>query len=368
MKFKDIIGQEFITAYLKKVWKTGRLPHAFLFSGQNGVGKTAAARTLAMLKFCCNPDSERCEPCGTCRDCTAVLEGTHPDMCQLLTDENMHSIQIGKPEDIPPQDPYRLTYPATVREVLYSLEKKSSAGKFLLLDHSEKLTVPAANALLKSIEEPSQNTLYVLTTVDAESNLPTIVSRCHVLRFRNIPVRMISEFLQKNSGVKPETADRIACISQGSLTRASDIINKNILPVREWVRNRMEHITEWDTFALSEEIREIAPGMVVGFAGDGHPGKKSSTKAPLREGLQQIFEMMLEYLRDVSVADEKPPFFYFNRIEDPEDGTGFEAVASAQEDIIHAYSAIGQNVNPLMVVDNLLFSLKSRFTDNRIML
>jgi len=108
-------------------------------------------------------------------------------------------------------------------------------------------------------------------------------------------------------------------------------------------------------------MRELAPGLVLGFDEDGNPEGKALTKTPLREGLQQILEMMLEYLRDVSVADDNPPFCYF---EGSKNSSDHESIAAAQEDIIQAYSAIGQNVNPVMVIDNMLSSVKSRFINS----
>ena len=125
----------------------------------------------------------------------------------------------------------------------------------------------------------------------------------------------------------------------------------------------MAHIEEWDTFALSEEMRGCAPGLVLGFDEDGNPEGKASTKTPLREGLQHILEMMLEYLRDVSVAGDNPPFCYFDGAKDSSD---HESVAAAQEDIVQAYSAIGQNVNPVMVIDNMLSNVKSHFINKKV--
>ena len=368
MSFSNIIGQEFVIAYLRKVWKTGRLPHAFLFAGSNGVGKTTTARALAMLKYCSTPNRETSEPCTVCEDCIAVEKGEHPDMCQLLAGDSVNAIKIGDAADIPPSDPYVLSYPRTVREVLYSLHRKPVRGKgrFLLLQHSEKLTVPAANALLKSIEEPSSRTLCVLTTSNAESNLPTIVSRCHVLRFRNIPAAMISEYLQESMNEDPVESDRIAVMSHGSLARAADICGKGVLHVRQWVRSRMENVGEWDVFALSEEMREIAPGMVIGFDGEGKPNGKTSSKGPLRQGLQQMLEMMLEYLRDVSVVRDNPPSLYFEELRSTCPETARESLISAQEHIEQAYSGLGRNVNPAMVIDNLLFSLKHVLTDTKV--
>jgi len=119
------------------------------------------------------------------------------------------------------------------------------------------------------------------------------------------------------------------------------------------------------TLALSEEIRELAPGLVLGFDEDGNPDGRPVNKTPLREGLQQILEMMLEYLRDMSVAGDDPPFSYFSGLNESAAETDQESIAAAQEDIIQAYSAIGQNVNPVMVIDNLLSSLKLRWINSK---
>jgi hypothetical protein len=174
---------------------------------------------------------------------------------------------------------------------------------------------------------------------------------------------MISEYLQKSRNADPAESDRVAAMSHGSLARASDILGKEVLHVRQWVRSRMESIGEWDVFALSEEMREIAPGMAVGFDGEGKPNGKSSSKGFLRQGLQQMLEMMLEYLRDVSVVGDNPPSLYFEELRSTCPETAHASVVSAQEHIVQAYSGLGRNVNPAMIIDNLLLSLKHIFTD-----
>ncbi len=372
MGFENIAGQDFAVTYLKRAWKNGRIPHAFLFAGRRGVGKTSTARLMAMLKFCENPDTAKVDPCGVCPGCRAVQAGDHPDFCQMLSDETEKEIRIGdKSKLIPPSDPQKLVYPEYMVELLYSLQRRSAMGKgkFVLIQNSEKMNASSSNSLLKSIEEPSEETQFILTTENLSANLPTIISRCHVIRFRDIAPETVENILARKENIPPEAARKAALLSHGSVTRAEEILEKNILPVRAWLCEEMGCISEWDVFAFSEKLRSLAPGMIFGFSRDGEalspPKGESRTQHPNRMGMKMLMEMMLEYLRDISVqrsGQEGILRFYPDHVfNETEMNYSDEHIAAAQDDILNSCYSIERNVNIEMVVDNLLTKLQTRF-------
>jgi DNA polymerase III delta' subunit len=148
----------------RRLVANGRLAHAYLLVGPRGSGKTQIALSVAQLVNC---ENETSTPCGECASCRKIVSGNHPDV-HVLGDDAMESIKI---EDIR----FLLS-----RAHLMAYEAKT---KVFILRHSELMTLEAANALLKVLEEPAANTLMILTTSVPEANLDTIKSRCHIVKF-----------------------------------------------------------------------------------------------------------------------------------------------------------------------------------------
>jgi DNA polymerase-3 subunit gamma/tau len=164
--FGDLAGQEPAARTLRNAVKTGRIAHAYLFCGPRGVGKTSAARILAKAVNC--PNVRDGEPCGVCDTCRSIQDGRAIDVIELDAASNRGIEQI---RDI--RDKVGLA-PASLRFKLY------------ILDEAHMLTTEAANALLKTLEEPPPHAVFVLVTTDAQRLPETIVSRCQRLDFRRI--------------------------------------------------------------------------------------------------------------------------------------------------------------------------------------
>lgn len=369
--FSSIRSQEFPLQYLRNAWNNERMPHAFLFAGTPGVGKTMTARALAMMKFCAQPDTPQFEPCMQCSDCRSIIAGEHPDMVQMLHDPDEAFIKIGKPQDLPPSDPVRLNYPVLMVELLYTMQRTPSRGKgrFVLIQNAEKMNATSGNALLKAIEEPAPGSMFILTTTNLEGIISTIRSRCHIIRFNDIPAADIAELLQEDPGCSPEEAQTASRFAGGSITQAREMIARNVLPVRHWIAEIMGAIPGWDPFSLSAMLRKKAPGMVFGFDENGDPISppgSGRTQHPQRQGLQKLFEMMLEYLRDCSLIKQElraPVWYYDTAMQlQPDQLPSADAIDAAQEELVHAGQAVSRNVAMEMVVDNLLQRIHQLFT------
>jgi DNA polymerase III subunit delta' len=192
-----------------RLFANHRLAHAYLLVGPQDSGKTQTALCLAQLVNC---ENEAIKPCGECDACRKISSGNHPDVHVLGNDE-MDSIKI---EDI------RFLLG---RAHLMAFEAKT---KVFIIRNIELMTPDAANALLKTLEEPAANTLMVLTTSVPEANLDTVKSRCHIVKFFPSSVNRIAAFLT-DEGIKNEEARFLAVYSEGCLGKTRKLIKQEII-------------------------------------------------------------------------------------------------------------------------------------------
>jgi DNA polymerase III subunit delta' len=195
--FAELSGQEMAMSYLRRSVHRGRLAHALLFTGPEGVGKRTAARALAQALNC--PDVKEGEACGVCLSCRKIAAGAHPDV-RLITAEEQH-LKIEQIREQLQQD-----------AVLLPLEGRS---KVYILDPAEALTPGAANSLLKVLEEPPAAVTLVLITSQPFALLDTIRSRCQEVRFRPLTADRLAEWLQTRLSCPPDTAHALARLAAG---------------------------------------------------------------------------------------------------------------------------------------------------------
>ena len=195
----DIVGHDWAVRLLRRAVEEGTLSHAYLFTGPPGVGKETLARALARALLC-EADSGR--PCGSCRACRLVDAGTHPDLHVVRPESAGGRLTIGQVRELARQ---------------LALTPSMGRGRVAILDGFDRATPSAANALLKTLEEPPAYVVLVLLAPDAETLLPTIVSRCQVAPLRPLPLRRVREALETRWGVEPERADVLAHLCGGRL-------------------------------------------------------------------------------------------------------------------------------------------------------
>ncbi len=177
-QFKDVVGQEGITTALRNSILKGKIPHALLFSGVRGVGKTTTARIFAKAINCQNLQKDG-EPCNECTSCLEILSG---DSLNVIEIDGASSRGIENIRDIK-------------NNVMYS----PIGGKYrvYIIDEVHMLTNEASNALLKTLEEPPPHVIFILATTETNKILPTIKSRCQHYRFKKLHNRIIVEQLKK---------------------------------------------------------------------------------------------------------------------------------------------------------------------------
>jgi len=212
--FSRIIGQETAITFLKRVMSRGNIPHAFLFTGISGVGKTTTALAFCQAINCLEPVNG--EGCGRCRVCRQMTGGNFPDLAFLEPDGQNIKIE-------------------QIRELNRSIGFKPVAGNYrvAIINRAELMTLEAANSFLKTLEEPPPGNIIILKVKEPLDLLPTIVSRCQKIPFRPLPYAVIKEYLINEMGMEEENASLIAGISGGSLGMAVQASDSDYLDERQ---------------------------------------------------------------------------------------------------------------------------------------
>ena len=206
-QFKDILGQEPIKEHLIKAMEQEHTSHAYILSGEPGMGKKMMAKTFAMAMECENRRGG--EPCGLCHSCRQFQSDNHPDVI-YVTHEKPGSIGV---DDI--------------REKLVDdiqIKPYSSPYKIYIVDEAEKMTVQAQNALLKTIEEPPGYGVIMLLTSNSDAFLPTVLSRCVTLSFRPLPDEVIRGYLTERLHIGKQQADVCTAFARGNLGKAISLV------------------------------------------------------------------------------------------------------------------------------------------------
>ncbi len=280
--FDELIGQEAIATTLRNAITTGRLAHAFLFTGTRGVGKTSSARILAKAINC--PACKDGQPCGECPTCLAIARGEDIDVIEIDGASNNGVDNI--------------------RDLRQSagITPSHSPYKIYIIDEVHMLSAGAFNALLKTLEEPPPHVKFIFATTDVHKVPPTILSRCQRYDFKNIPAARIADHLELICQAEKTPADaaalhRIAILASGSMRDALSLLDR-VLSLGA------DRITE----ALLDELLGKPPiAAVAGLAEaciTGHPGEAlEKSQAMLDAGMapEHILAELTALLRNLMV-------------------------------------------------------------------
>jgi len=245
--FAEVAGQEALIRTLKNAVSSGKFAHAYLFSGPRGTGKTTSGRLLAKAVNCASPKEG--EPCNECASCVAYMEGRAFDLIELDAASNRGIDEI-----------------RSLREKAnFAASGGPNAYKVYLIDEVHMLTEPAFNALLKTLEEPPANVIFVLATTEAHKVPATVVSRCQRFDFRRISLSAIVDRLsyiaaQEQIAWAPEALEVIARSATGSLRDAVNLMEQLVDSYGKTLT--LEHAQEGLGLVLDPRSAELAANAV----------------------------------------------------------------------------------------------------------
>ena len=244
------MGHEKAVALLAKSLEKDMLSHAYLFVGPPQVGKTTLAMNLAQGVNCLESPSDR--PCDECTQCRRIAARQHPDVQVIDLVSNASGTGIRREIGID-----------QVREVQHAATLKPYDGKYrvFIFQDASLLSSEASNALLKLLEEPPESVLFILLTSDAESILPTILSRCQWIGLNHLPISSIANELQQVFGIPPQEAIDLARLSNGRIGWALEVARdpKNLGAYAAELERMASLLDEHleDRFAYAEEMATL---------------------------------------------------------------------------------------------------------------
>ncbi len=221
MPFADITGHDRIVEVLRRSLRSGKLSHSYIFEGIPGCGRRATARMFIQALYC---QERGDDACGSCPSCRKVAAGNHADIHLLEPLPDKRDISVDQIRELQ-------------REL--ALRPYEAIRKACLIEPAERMNANSANSLLKTLEEPPGNALIILLTENADILLPTIRSRCQVIRFAPLSPEHLRSIL-RNKGIEDSRAEVLSTMAEGSVQRALERDNEGLLELQKSV---LTHLT-----------------------------------------------------------------------------------------------------------------------------
>ncbi len=323
MPFRDIYGQDRQIEMLQRAMRTDRVPHAYLFHGMQGVGKKTTARGLAQALNC---REDNADFCGRCPSCSKAVRGTHPDVVCIEPDGIF--IKIEQIRDLQNQIQFR---PFEGRKRVF------------ILEDADRMNDAAANALLKTLEEPNPSNILILITSRIHALPQTIVSRCQKVRFQPLRPEIIVSFLTGTKAMDAQSARAVAASAGGSIGRALEICTEALLNFKQEIAGILAAAGSTSVSILS---------LPDSF------GKDRESTLQRLDIFREWCRDMLVYRelcdagrlmhRDISGATEQ----YAEKMTGPDILDNIRTIRDAR-------SAIEQNANRQVVLESMAFRLKA---------
>ncbi|PIU42123.1 MAG: DNA polymerase III subunit delta' [Candidatus Omnitrophica bacterium CG07_land_8_20_14_0_80_42_15] len=316
MSFKDIKGHDIQISLLQKEIERGSVAHAYLFVGIDGIGKGLVASTFAKTLNC---ESRQKDPCDICASCRKIDNKNHPDVFRIIPDEGGKTIKID-----------------TIRalEERISFKPYEANWKVVIIEDAHLMTAEAANSILKTLEEPSPQSVIILTTSNISGIFQTVISRCQIVKFAPLSFDIVENILIKKFGLEKDNARFISRLSNGA-------VDKKLI-------SEGESIIAWKNGIINEFM-------------DGSFFREDSLMFSSKKAdMQEAILVLINWYRDILIHKNgisEDSIINFDRIDDV---NRFSMQLSCQDiderlnNLIDAYLAVGQNVSPKLTIGTLI--------------
>ena len=330
--FEEVAGQEHIVKTLQNALATGKLAHAYLFAGPRGTGKTTMAKLLAKALNC---DEGIGHQCNECKNCKAIIEGTHPDVLELDAASNNGVDEI--------------------RELIDKVKYGTILGRYkvYIIDEVHMLSTGAFNALLKTLEEPPEHVIFILATTEPHKILPTILSRCQRYDFtklsdKDIKARLKAVLEKEGVAYNDEAIDIIISLADGGMRDALSILDQ----VLAYSGNKLDVQDILDIFAL--ESKEEKMGLLSAIIDKDVSDvlARINRYVSLGTDIKRLTDDLLLILKDIliyqssrnisclEIINEQEAQAFFNRLDIDETLKMIDIIMSAQKDYKNVSSII----------------------------
>jgi DNA polymerase-3 subunit delta' len=379
VRFRDVEHQERALSIVRRALRSGRMPHAYLFEGPEGVGKELTARALA-ARLLCEADVEPdADACGVCRACRLVAGGNHPDL--HVIERRLHKLH---PDRAVRASKGLFLAVDVIRHFLIepAASKPSLGGRrVFVIREAERMNEGAQNALLKTLEEPPGQSCLILVSAAAERLLPTIRSRCQRVPFGLLPPDFIERHLVERCGVKVEAARALALLADGRLGAAVQWQRSGVLTALDEVGAGLDELESGGPSRFAERLMESAGALgrrrrgaeeveeaEAGAAEDDGAeaavsgSAKSLSTDELRTALKLVFMLVAMIYREALVvragavggarlaSQERRAAALAGR-------QGVDEIEGGIRAVQHAERLLDQNVAPVLVCERLAIGL-----------
>ena len=324
--FNDIIGHEQIIEHLRSAITLDKISHAYILNGPEDSGKMMLAEAFAMA-LQCEGEGER--PCLACRSCKQAVDHNQPDII-YVSHEKPNTIGV---DDIRTQ---------VINDIV--IKPYSSRYKVYIIDEAQKMNQQAQNALLKTIEEPPAYAVILLLTTNADSFLPTILSRCITLNLKAVKADVIRSYLMQKYQIPDYQADICAAFSQGNVGKAVKLAaSSDFAELKASVLQLMKRLSDIDLYEMTAAVKQIAEYKLT---------------------VNDYFDLMMIWFRDVlyfkATGDVnglifKDEVYDIKKQAEKRSYQGIETILKALET---AKVRISANVNFDLVIELLLLTIK----------
>ncbi|WP_029687690.1 DNA polymerase III subunit delta' [Thermoanaerobacter sp. A7A] len=317
-----IYGHEAVLNIFKNIISKNKISNAYLFVGEEGLGKRFMAEYFAMMINC---KGEVEKPCFRCSSCLKIVDKNHPDVFFIEPEEN--SIKVD-----------------TIRYITNEINIRpyEASKKIFIIDKADKMTVAAQNAFLKTLEEPPLYGLFILIASQQQELLPTIVSRCNIVRFNKESKNTIKNYLMLEHNISEKDAEVLSHIADGNFAQANKLTDNEYLNFRRETIQEIEKILTTKGFEVIDEFEFFDKN---------------------KDNIEGILKIMLSYMRDLLVFKATKDVSliknidFLDKIQKIESQLTINRLNNIINRIEQFNLQINSNINYQLAVENLLLDM-----------